>query len=380
MSLKTTHVVQLLPALNSGGTEAGTLEIASALVEAGYRSTVISGGGQMVRQLTREGSAHVQMNVGDKRPWTLLNGLTLARWLRANEVDIVHVRSRLPAWLLTMALRLLPRDQRPIRVTTLHGHNSVSRYSAIMLRGDAVIAVSQTTADYWRKAYPQIEQNHVRVIERGVDQQRFAHAWQPDMPWQRQFRQQFPQIGQRALLCLPGRLSRLKGHAWFIELIAQLRREGAEVCGLIIGGEEAGRAAYAQSLYRQVKQQGLDDDLLFAGQREDMRECLAMADLVFSLSEKPETFGRTTLEALSLGVPVIGWDHGGVSELLSSLCPEGRVKPFDATGLLTATRHLLAHPPAIPGEHRYTLEQMRQRTLSLYAQLLASRQPDAAQS
>ena len=378
MTLKSAHVVQLLPALNSGGTEAGTLEIASALVEAGYRSTVISGGGQMVQQLNREGSAHVQMNIGNKRPWTLLNAISLARWLSANEVDIVHVRSRLPAWLLSMALCLLPRDQRPIRVTTLHGLNSVSRYSAIMLRADAVIAVSQASADYWRKSYAQINQHHVQVIERGVDQQRFAHAWQPDTDWQHRFRQEFAQIGQRALLCLPGRLSRLKGHNWFIELIAQLRRQGAEVCGLIIGGEEPGRSAYAQSLYRKVEQLGLGDDLLFAGQRQDIRECLAMADLVFSLSEKPETFGRTTLEALSLGVPVIGWDHGGVSELLASLCPEGRVRPFDAAGLLAATRHLLAHPPAIPAEHGYTLERMCQRTLALYARLLASRQPGNA--
>ena len=146
------HVVQLLPALNSGGVERGTLEIAKALVEAGHRATVISAGGRLVESLLDFGAEHVHFALGRKSPRTPLKAPLLRKLLEHLSPDIVHVRSRLPAWMLRLAFSY---HRRPFRTaSTLHGLNSVSRYSAIMLRADAVIAVSETCANYWRQHYP----------------------------------------------------------------------------------------------------------------------------------------------------------------------------------------------------------------------------------
>ena len=369
VNVRTPTVLQLLPALEGGGVERGTLEVARALVAAGHRSLVVSAGGRLVAQLKTEGSEHFTLDTGRKHPATLLKVRALRRLLVEQQVDIVHVRSRLPAWILEMALRGMPAEHRPIRVSTVHGLYSVSRYSAIMTRGEAVIAVSETIRDYIRRHYPECPPERIHRIPRGVDPAEFPRGYQPPEAWRQDFFAQFPETRDRRLLVLPGRLTRLKGHHDLIGLIEALIAEGRPVHGLIVGGEDPRRRAYAEELRQAVRERGLAHHISFTGARSDIREIYAISDLVLSLSTKPESFGRTVVEALSLGIPVVGYDHGGVGEIPTQLFPAGRTPLGDPDALRHTVGTILDDPPEIPENHHYTLETMTGRTLALYRAL-----------
>ena len=363
-------VAQLLPALNGGGVERGTLEVAQELVKHGHRSIVISAGGRLVPELVNAGSEHLAWPLGIKSPLTLRWVWPLRRWLTEQRIDILHVRSRLPAWIGWLAWRGMNPATRPHFVTTVHGLYSVSRYSAIMTRGEQVIAVSQTIRDYLHRHYPDLPPERIQVIPRGVSPAEFPYGYQPSPDWLDAWHQQYPQLQNALILALPGRLSRLKGHEDFIELIARLRRQNLPVCGLIVGGEEPGRQRYAAELREKVRTLGLSDALLFTGHRADMREIYAVSKLVLSLSAQPESFGRTALEALSLGTPVVGYDHGGIGEILARLYPAG-LTPFGNVAALTArVAELLTAAPPVPSEPAFPLQRMLDETLALYETLI----------
>lgn len=366
-------VVQVLPALQAGGVERCTLETARALVAAGHRSVVVSSGGRLVEQLLAEGSEHILLPVERKSPFTLLQVGPLRRLLRELRPDILHARSRVPAWVAWLAWRKLPAATRPRFVTTVHGLHSVSPYSAIMVRGEAVIAGSGTVQRYIVENYPQCPPARIRLIPEGVDPLEFPWDHQPDAAWLARWRTDFPELQGRRVLALPGRLTRLKGHATFVNLLGKLAPLHADVHGLIIGGAEAKKAAYAGELKAAVVAAGLAGRISFTGHRSDMKDVLSQCDLVFSLSTQPETFGRTVLEALRLGKPVLGWDVGGVGDILARCYPEGRVAPGDAAALEAATRAWLAAPtrPA-PCEH-FKLSTMCDETLALYTELAGGR-------
>ncbi len=359
-------VAQLIPALNGGGVERGTLEVARELVRCGHRSVVISAGGRLVPQLVDEGSQHLAWPLGVKSPLTLRWVWPLRRWLAEQRIDILHARSRLPAWAGWLAWRGMDPMTRPRFVTTVHGLYSVSRYSAIMTRGERVIAVSETIRGYLQRHYPQLPGERIQVIPRGVDPAAFPYGYQPPSGWLAEWYQHYPQLRNARVLTLPGRLSRLKGHGEFIELIARLRVQGLPVYGLIVGGVEPGRQRYADQLQYQVQTRGLNDAILFAGHRADMREIYAASTLVLSLSAQPESFGRTVLEALSLGIPVAGYDHGGVGEILHRLYPAGLTPLGDSRSLIDRVTTLLNAAPPVPVEPVFTLQSMLNETLALY--------------
>ena len=255
---------------------------------------------------------------------------------------------------------------RPRFVTTVHGLYSVSRYSAIMTRGERVIAVSETVRAYLQRHYPELPANRIQVIQRGVDPAAFPYGYRPSSGWLADWRRQYPQLFDVPILTLPGRLSRLKGHEDFIDLIARLRMGGTVVYGLIVGGPEPGRQRYADGLRKMARSRGVGDVVLFAGHRSDIREIYAISTLVLSLSAKPESFGRTVLEALGLGIPVAGYDHGGVGEILRRIYPVGLVSVGDSEALTKRVKELLAAAPAVPPELAYPLRRMLDETLALY--------------
>ena len=362
-------VAQVLPALNGGGVERGTLEVARALVESGHRSVVISAGGRLVPELVRQGSEHLDWPLGIKSPLTLRWVRPLRRWLAEQRIDILHARSRLPAWIGWLAWRGMDPATRPRFVTTVHGLYSVSRYSAIMTRGERVIAVSETVRDYLRRCYPGLPAERIQVIPRGVDPVEFPHGYRPGPEWLAEWHRQYPQLRAAPMLTLPGRLSRLKGHEDFIELLARLRARGWPGYGLIVGGEEPRRRRYAEQLRSLARMRGLEEKVLFVGHRADVREIYAISTLVLSLSIQPESFGRTVLEALSLGVPVVGYAHGGVGEILERLYPAGRVSVGDREALTARVLDLLAALPPVPVEPIFPLRRMLDETLALYESL-----------
>ena len=360
-------VVQLVPALEAGGAERSTVEIAAALVAGGHRSIVVSSGGRLVERLVAQGSEHVELPIHRKSLTSLGVVPRLRALFKRGNVDVVHARSRVPAWLGWLALRGMSARTR--FVTTAHGLNSPGRYSAIMARGERVICVSNTVRDYLLHYYPETDPAKLVVIPRGIDPEAFPYGHQPDNSWREWFYAEFPQLAGVPLLTLPGRGTRLKGHADAIELVADLKERGIDTALLLLGARQVGREAYIAELERLAVARGVADRLAISAQRDDARDVYAASSLILQLSNKPESFGRTVVEALALCRPVLGYDHGGVGELLADLYPAGRVAPGDRERLAERAAELLRFAPAIAPLQRYRLADMQNATLALYAGL-----------
>lgn len=364
MSRRALTVVQLLPALHSGGVERSTLEIARALVAAGHRSVVVSAGGRLVARLRAEGSEHIDLDIGAKSLRTPLRLPALRRCLHALRPDIVHARSRLPAWLARFAL---PPGAH--FVTSVHGLNSPGRYSGILTRGERVICVSETVRAHVLRHWPQVERERLVVIPRGIDPAEFPRGFAPDEDWRREWAAQHPQLAGGRLLLLPGRGTRLKGHAAALQLLAGLRSDGIDARLWLLGAREPGRARYLEELQTLAQRLGVAQHVAITPPRSDMPAAYAISDLVLQLSEKPEAFGRTVLEALAIGRPVLGWAQGGVGEQLATHYPAGAVPSADAAALQAAARRLLENAP-VPPQPGNGLAEMQSATLALYESLV----------
>ncbi|MDP3333917.1 MAG: glycosyltransferase [Methylococcaceae bacterium] len=361
-----------MPELNGGGVELETLDVAKHLAASGYRSIVMSAGGRMVPQLDADGSEHVTWLIGKKSLWTLRLIWKLRKFLVEQKVDIVHARSRLPAWIVYLAWRGMDNKTRPRFVTTVHGAYSPSRYSAVMVKGERIIAISQTIKTYITKNYPDVVLNNIRFIYRGIDEARFFYGYQPSVQWLESWRSQYPQLINKTVLTLPGRISRRKGLEDFIKLIAGLKKAGKSVHGLIVGEAHPNKQEFLHELHGLVKSLGLELDITFIGHRADVREVIAVSNIVCSLSTEPEAFGRTTIEALSLGIPVLGYDIGGVGEQLAILLPEGRVSVGDVVSLQHVAMQWIEHPPMVPNEHPFLLKHMLEKTLQVYQEIASA--------
>jgi len=362
-------VVQMLPALDSGGVEKGTLEVGKYLVDHGHRSIVISSGGRMVAQLEREGSEHIAWPVGAKRLTTLFYIRKVRELLIREKPDILHLRSRLPAWIGYRAWKGLPANARPHLVTTVHGPYTPGRYSSVMVRGERVIAISDMIRAYILRNYPSVDPGIIRVIPRGVDPLACPHGYRPPAEWLVRWRAEHPQLDGKYVITLPARLTRWKGQEDFIRAIAGLKRRGLPVHGVLVGDAHPRKQYYADELRAQVVAAGLADDITFTGHRGDVKEIMAVSDVVLSLSLDPEAFGRVSLEALTLGRPVAAYDHGGVAEQLAAVFPEGRVPVGDVAALEEKLAQWYGQHPTVPTENPFTLERMLRSTLEVYREL-----------
>jgi len=364
------HVVQVLVSLNLGGSELVAAELTEFLAAAGHRVTVIAADGPLGERVRASGATHLDWPIGRKRLRTLRYVSRLRDWLSDARPDVLHLHSRLPAWISRLALRGRPRSQRPAIVTSMHGHYSVSRYSAVMAEGDRVIAVSDHIRRYTLHNYPGTDPGRVITVHGGISRSAFPYGYRPDAAWRDSACAEFPELRGRRWLCLPGRLSRYKGHADFIELIARLRPDVPEVHGIIVGQARPG-SRYRDELEGLAQRYGVLDHITFTQARLDIRDWMAASEIVFSLcADPPEAFGRTVPEALHLGVPVIGWDHGGVQETLAEMFPGGAVAPGDRAALLERSRAFLRQRPVVAPSRAYGLRESMEKTLDVYRSVL----------
>lgn len=362
-------VIQLLPALEGGGVERSTLEVADALVRSGHRSIVVSAGGRLVHALAEAGSTHVELAIGAKRLGVLASVPRLRSLIERERPHIVHARSRLPAWIGRFALRGL-RVPVPRWVTTVHGLNSPGRYSGVMASGERVICVSDCVRAHVLRHWPATDPGRLRVIPRGVDATAFPHGHRPDEAWRTEFARRHPGLAVRPLLLLPGRGTRLKGHADAVRALALLAtRHGIEAGLYLPGAREAGREAYIAEIEALAASLGVGARVVFDPPRADLREVYGASACVLQVSTKPEAFGRTAVEALSIGVPVVGYAHGGIGEILREAFPEGAVPPGDVDALADRIARFLRTPPALPPLRGFELARMQADTLALYAEL-----------
>jgi glycosyltransferase involved in cell wall biosynthesis len=364
-------VIQILPELNSGGVERGTLEVGKYLVDQGHESIVISNGGRLVTQLEAEGSRHITLPVHKKRLSSLKHVKFLRHLFEEERPDIMHLRSRLPAWLAYLAWCKMNPQTRPRLVTTVHGFYSVNAYSRIMTKGERVICVSNGVKDYVLKNYSNITEDRLSVIHRGVDPNEFPHGYQPPADWLAKWDADYPHLKGKYIVTLPGRITRWKGQLDFIEVIAGLKEKDIPLHGLIVGNPHPKKIDFFEEVKKTIQMAGLTKDITLVGHRSDLREIMAVSDVVISLSTEPEAFGRVTMEALALGKPVAGYDHGGVHEQLEALLPSGLVPCGNTSTMAKVIQKWHSVLPSRPSTIKdFQLANMLQQTLAVYTDLI----------
>ena len=369
-------VLQVVPRLDMGGVERGTLEMVDAIRAAGGRALVATEGGQMAPRITRLGGEIFPMNMATKNPISLLqNAGLLARLIREERVDLVHARSRAPAW---SAWRAARRTGTPF-VTTYHGVYNEDlplkrAYNSVMARGRPVIAVSEFVRELVMARHA-VPSEQVVVIPRGADISLFSE----DAVGHERTAQLAEQWGilddTRPVVMLPGRLTRWKGQERTIEAAALLRdRRGPDFLVLIVG--DGDDAAYIRTLEGRIRAAGLERNVWLTGGCSDMAAAYKLASVVVSASIEPEAFGRVVVEAQAMGRPVIASDHGGARETVAHGESGWLYPPEDPRALAEALAHALDLDPSerafmgLAGRARvhaaYTVAAMQRATVAVY--------------
>ena len=305
-------IVQLLPELDEGGVERGTVELSRELVKQGIGSTVISAGGKLVEQIKKDGGEHIQFDVCSKNILTApLRIAQLRKILSGLQPDVLHARSRVPAWLTYYANKKL---HLPF-VTTGHGFNSVNAYSKVMTYGDHVICVSGAIKNYIQDHY-QVADHKITVIPRGIDLDLF-NPGAVDHDFVKHFRHDFG-LKDKYVVTSVGRITQLKDFETFIRAIALVKEKIPNICGLIVGGVRQDKRDYFEKLKTLVHELGVADCIKFTGSQSKIAEIYFLSDIVTLCSKKPESFGRSAAEALAMNVPVLATNHGGVLDIVTN--------------------------------------------------------------
>ena len=360
------RIVQLLPELNEGGVERGTVELNREFVVLGHESVVISRGGTLAAQIEADGGRHITLDVCGKNPLNALSRMwRLRSVLRDVAPDLLHARSRVPAWLTWLA-------NRPLRipfVTTVHGFNSVSPYSRVMTFGDRVICVSNAIRDYIIAHYG-TDRAKIRVVPRGVDLKHF-NPERLDEGFIEAFREEHGLAGKLVLTSV-GRITQLKDYETFIRAVGALKTQFPNAVGLIVGGVRDDKRAYAESLKALARSLDLEQAIRFTGSQSRIAEIYSLSDVIVSASKKPESFGRSVAEALALGTPVVATDHGGVRDIILEGINGAFFPIGDVEALADRIVRVLPYRfdgYAYIGEH-FSLQKMLNSTLEIYKELV----------
>jgi glycosyltransferase involved in cell wall biosynthesis len=332
MGLKRPTILQIIPELATGGAELSAIEIAAAVVRAGGRAIVLSEGGRMADRLAAVGGELVIFPAATKNPMKLLaNATAIERIARKENVDLIHARSRAPAWSALIAAR---RAKLPF-VTTYHGiYNEKGRakrlYNSVMARGDIVIANSRYTADIVMKRYATPEER-IRVIYRGVDLDAFDPAV-VSTERVKKLRDKWGVTNDQRIVLHAARLTKWKGQGDVIAAATRIRDKVRD-CVFILAGDAQGRDDYRQGLLDQIASAGLKGIVRLVGHVDDIPAAFAASHIAFVASNEPEAFGRAAAEAQAMACPVISTNIGAPPETV--LAPP-RVAASDRTGWLVA--------------------------------------------
>lgn len=361
-------VMHLLPSLSSGGVEQVVLELCQGLCARGVETVVVSEGGPMVAAVEAAGARHITLPIGRKSLKTFLMVPRMARLIRDERPDVLHLHSRVPAWVGLLAARRVEKAVRPLVVTTFHGFHSVNFYSAVMAKGDRVIAVSECMKRHILENYPATPEERITVVPNSVDTTQNFPEYRPSTEWWQQWRNDYPELQGKFTLCLPGRITRIKGAAHLIPLLRDLHERGIPAHAVIVGETKKGKEAFRAELQEAFALAGLADAVTWTGHRRDLRDVLCACDVTLSLTLIPESFGKTTLDALALGRPVAGYEHGGVGEQLDIFLPQGKVPVGDTAAMaaLLAEWHRQAPTPLSPVPAPYRRQDMLEGHLRVY--------------
>jgi glycosyltransferase involved in cell wall biosynthesis len=374
--------LQVLPNLISGGVERGTVDVAQALVQAGWRALVVSAGGPMVRELERAGAEHITLPLNTKNPMAMRrNAETLAALIREQNVDIVHARSRAPAW----SARDAAKKAGVPFLTTFHGIYSAGPfglkklYNRVMAAGDLVIAVSEFVRDHVMQEY-HVPEGRIRVIHRGIDINLFdAQKVSPTRLVQVTSKWRLQEAAQ--VVMLPGRLTALKGHDLLIDAIAELKRRGGGQTPVrcLMVGQDHGRTNHRDYITSHAAARGVDVHIV--DDCNDMAAAYMATDVVVSASTRPEAFGRVVAEAQAMGRPVVAPSHGPSAEIIVPGVTGWLFTPSDPVSLADALERALnlnpderlrmADAAIARARELFNKPAMCAKTLDVYEELLA---------
>ena len=364
-------IVQLVPELYEGGVERGTVELSREFVQRGYRSIVISRGGTLVPQIEKHGSQHVTMDLCSKNIATApFRAAKLRSILREIKPDIIHARSRVPAWLAYFANRKL---MLPF-VTTVHGIYSVNPYSRIMTKGDAVICVSEVLRDYVRNNYG-TDERKITVIQRGVDLEYF-HPDRLDQDFITSFRTKY-KLWDKYVVTSVGRITYLKDYETFIEAVALAKKDIPGIKGVIAGGTSSDKEDYLRSLKRVAKNLKIAENIVFAGSQAKMPEIYALSDLTVNASLTMGNVGRTVIESLAMDKPVLATSYEGLINLVKDGL-NGYIiatkNPQDLAEKICRAKKTTFTDIRKRLNPEYSLQTMVEKTLAVYRKVLQERQ------
>jgi len=304
------RVVQLVPELNEGGVERGVVELNREYVKKAIESYVISNGGKLDAQIKLDGGTHIKFDICSKNIFTSFSRINkLKKILKEINPDIIHVRSRVPAWLVYFANKKLNIKV----VSTVHGFNSVSSYSKIMQNANAVICVSGSIKEYIQKHY-QTPENKITIIPRGIDLDVF-NPKNISNDFISNFKKE-NNLDNKFIISSVGRVTQLKDYETFIKAINYVKKDIPNVKALIVGGVRSDKEDYLNSLKKLIIELDLKDNIIFTGSQSKIAEIYALSDVVVSSSKKPESFGRAVAESIAMNTPVIATNHGGVKDII----------------------------------------------------------------
>ena len=361
-------IVQLLPELNEGGVERGTMELSRELIKQGHESIVISAGGKLVEQIKRDGGTHITFDVYSKNLLTApLRVLKLRKLIKKIKPDILHARSRVPAWITYFA----NKAQHFPFVTTVHGFNSVNGYSKVMTYGDKVICGSKFMIEHIVKHY-HTPIDKIVLIPRGVDMDSFATELN------NQFIDEFKEkyhLNDSFIITQVARITHWKDQKTTIKAFIDVKKYIKNAKLLFVGSVDQSRTNYYKELKKMVEDTPYQNDIIFTGNQQHIKEIFSLSDVSISASNKPETFGRANVESIFMGTPLIATNLGATvdyviegkngylfepnnAEALASLILKSKENSFDKEEMAKYIKK------------NFSLEQMVNKTISVYMELV----------
>jgi glycosyltransferase involved in cell wall biosynthesis len=370
-------ILQIIPELGPGGAEQGCIDMAAAIVQSGGKAIVMSHGGDRVHELLRHKAEHINAPVHSKNILKMyMNIARIRHAIHKYKVDIVHVRSRAPAWSAYYACMGTGAKY----MTTCHApynfHNALKRhYNSIMTRGERVIAISNHVAKYIQSNYP-IDPAHLRIIHRGITLEKF-HPSMVSAERMIKLSKEWRIPDGSSVIMLPGRITRWKGHHILLQALEILGKKDI-FCVLV--GSDQGRKEYRDELEKTIDEKGLEGRVRIVSHCDDMPSAYMLSQVVVSASTDPEGFGRIPIEAQAMGRPIIGTDHGGAQETIIPNQTGWLVPPSDPKALAIALKEALSLSPEQRAQlsfnamqnvkDNFSKEKMCNSTLHVYGELL----------
>ncbi len=381
MNQKQLTIMQIIPELGIGGAEQGCIDVAAEIVKSGARSIVVSNGGSRVPDLLRIKSDHIDLPVHSKNPFVMMkNTRRIKSLIRKHNVDIIHARSRAPAWSAYRACK----QTRTAFVTTVHAaykgnENNFKRfYNSVMAKGDRVIAISQFIADYVRTHF-EVDSRNLVTIPRGVDLDKFhPELVKPERAINLANQWRIPDGAP--IILMPGRVSKIKGHMVLIDALEKLGRR--DIFCIMVGPNQ-GRNEFQDELEKSIEEKNLSGIVRIVDKCSDMPSAYSLASVVVAPSIVPEGFGRVPIEAQAMGRPVIASDYGGFRETIIDRETGWLFKVGDsdelaeclrqALSLSEEQRNQLATQAIHHIQNNFTKDKMCNDTMDVYADLLRSK-------